>query len=124
MTVFKLTVMVTKKWYTLLFYYLVIFLFLTNSCSILKPANPHISKNTGNPMEPTRQISRVYPGKRDPKRYLDNNKRKKKVWTKIHQIPGTDCPWDKSFTSSAERKVKNKETKAKRKLKRQIRRER
>ena len=75
-------------------------------------------------MEPTRQISRVYPTKRDPNRYLNNNKRKKKVWTKTRQIHGTDCPWDRSYTSTAEQKVKHKEKKAKRKLKRQIRRER
>ncbi len=113
-----------KKRLLFLIHVIIILLFLLTSCSVLKPANSHISKNTGNPMEPTRQISRVYPVKRDPRRYLDSNKRKKKRWTKTRQIPGSDCPWDRSFTSSAERKVKHKEKRAKAKLKREIRRER
>ena len=98
----------------------VIILFLS-SCSLLKPANPHASKNTGNPMEPTRQINRVYPPKRDANRYLDSNKKKKKNWTKIRQAYGFDCPWDKSYTSTAERRIKCRLRRTKAKLRRQSR---
>jgi hypothetical protein len=98
----------------------IIILFLS-SCSLLKPANPHLSKNTGNPMEPTRQISRVYPPRRDANRYLDSNRKKKKNWTKIRQAYGFDCPWDKSFTSTAERRIKCRLRRTKAKLRRQAR---
>lgn len=101
----------------------VLMILFLSSCSLLQPQNPHINKNTGNPMEPSRQISRVYPARRDANRYLDSNKKKKKKWTKIRQIHGFDCPWDKSYTSSADKWIKFKLSRTKAKLKRQIRRE-
>jgi hypothetical protein len=97
------------------------FIFLS-SCSVIQPGNPHKSPNKGNPMEPTRQISRVYPTKRDANRYLDSDKKKKKRWTKVRQISAFDCPWDRSFTSSAEKKVKCKLHRTRAKLKREIKR--
>lgn len=99
---------------------IIIILFLS-SCSLLKPANPHVSENTGNPMEPTRQINRVYPARRDANRYLDSDKKKKKNWTKIRQNYGFDCPWDKSYTSTAERRIKCRLRRTKAKLRRQAR---
>jgi hypothetical protein len=96
-------------------------LFLS-SCSLLQPQNPYVIKNTGNPMEPTRQINRAYPASRDANRYLDSNKKKKRKWTKIRQVYGFDCPWDKTYTSTADKKIKCKLRRTKAKLKRQTRR--
>ena len=96
-------------------------LFLS-SCSLLQPPNPYVSKNTGNPMEPTRQINRAYPASRGANRYLDSNKKKKRKWTKIRQVYGFDCPWDKTYTSTADKKIKCKLRRTKAKLKRQTRR--
>ena len=102
----------------------VLMILFLSSCSMLQPQNPHVSKNTGNPMEPTRQINRVYPASREANRYLDSNKKKKRKWTKIRQIHGFDCPWDKSYTSSADKRIKCKLRRTKAKLKRQSRRNR
>src|SRR4030042_226611 len=104
-----------------LLFLLITFLFcilVFSSCSIIQPRNPYVSSNTGDPMEPTRQINRVYPTRRDATRYLDTNKKKKKKWTKIRQIYGFDCPWDKSYTSSADKRIKSKLRNSRAKLKR------
>ncbi|MBN2215176.1 MAG: hypothetical protein JW723_13130 [Bacteroidales bacterium] len=98
-----------------------IVLFFT-SCSVIQPQNPYGSSNTGNPMEPTRQVNRVYPFQRDNNRYLDSNKKKKKSRTKIRQIYGFDCPWDKTYSSKAHKKIERKLWWRKLMLKREIRR--
>ncbi|MBN2611521.1 MAG: hypothetical protein JXB00_08195 [Bacteroidales bacterium] len=107
-----------------LFYISLITLLVLSSCSVIKPRNPHMHKNTGNPMEPSRQISRVYPEKRDTNRYLNNNKKKKQKWTKIRQVPGFDCPWDKSYYSTSEKKIQKKLNKSKAKLKKAMKKNR
>ena len=101
---------------------LFLIIFFLSSCALLQPQNPHVSKNTGNPMEPTRQINRIYPKRRDTNRYLGSGKKKKKKWTKIRQIYGFDCPWDKSYTSTAEKKIKHRLRRTRSQLKRQTKR--
>jgi hypothetical protein len=103
---------------------LVIFFFgiMFSSCSIIQPRNSYAGSNTGNPMEPTRQINRVYPARHNTKRYLDSNKKKKRKWTKIRQIYGFDCPWDKSYTSKSHKKIECRLRWRKAKLRREIRR--
>ncbi|MFO7658331.1 MAG: hypothetical protein R6W78_14830 [Bacteroidales bacterium] len=107
-----------------LFFLNLIMLLVLSSCSVITPTNPHMHKNTGNPMEPTRQISRVYPEKQNSNRYLNNNKKKKQSWTKINQVPGFDCPWDKSYHSTAEKKIQKKLNKSKAKLKKEVKKNR
>ena len=97
-------------------------IFSLSSCSLIQPQNPHLGNNTGNPLEHTRQISRIYPSRRDANRYLDSNKKKKRKWTTIRQIYGFDCPWDKSYTSTSDKRIKCKLRRTKAKLKRQPRR--
>jgi hypothetical protein len=92
------------------------------SCSTIQQQNTYAGSNTGNPMEPTRQINRVYPSQRDDNRYLDSNKRKKKTWTKNKIIYAFDCPWDKTYTSSSYNRIKRKLWWRRLKLKREIRR--
>jgi hypothetical protein len=101
---------------------LIFCMLIVTSCSIIQTQNTYAGSNTGNPMEPTRQINRVYPSQRDDNRYLDSNKRKRKTWTRIRMIFPFDCPWDKTFTSTSHKRIERKLWWRRLKLKREIRR--
>ncbi len=101
---------------------LIFCILIFSSCSIVQKQNPYVGSNTGNPMEPTRQINRVYPSRRDDNRYLDSNKKRKKTWTKIRMIYPYDCPWDKTYTSNSHKRIERKLWWRRWKLKREIKR--
>ena len=60
--------------------------------------------NTGNPMSASKTSSSAQPFKINQKKYLNNNEKRKSVWTKISLIHGSDCPTFKNYKSTADKK--------------------